>query len=83
MFADMYAEIDRIWEEQDAAFETVFCYLVEVPRIRRTAFYLHTFTHPNGRFYRSAFLSLKFIRILIWRCRMQRYRKLVTGILGI
>lgn len=82
MFADIYAEIDRIAEEDDAAFETVDCYLIEVPWIRRTAFYLHTFTHPNGSFYRSAFLSLKFVRYLVWRLRMQRYRELLIGLLG-
>lgn len=83
MFADIYAEIDRIVEEDDAAFEAVYCYLIEVPWIRRTAFYLHTFTHPDGRFYRSAFLPLKIMRYICWRLRLQRYRKLVSGLLGL
>jgi hypothetical protein len=83
MYADMYAEVDRICNEEDAAFETMGCYLIEVPWTRRTGFYLHTFTHPNGRFYRTAFLPLKFLRVLAWRCRMVRYRRLVSRILGI
>ena len=83
MFADIYAEIDRIAEEDDAAFGTFYFYMIEMPWIRRTAFYLHTFTHPSGRFYRGAFLPLKLVRYLCWRLRMQRYRKLVNGLLGL
>ena len=76
MYADIYRDLDQILSQDDTdAFWDALSFLLGVPRLRRTCFYFHTFTRKDGRDYRVAFLTLKFLRILFWRCRMARLRQ--------
>lgn len=76
MFAEMYDEIDRILTEDcEDVFMEMCCYFIPLPWPRRTAFWFHTFTRADGSHYRVAFLTTKFFRTLIWRCRILHYRK--------
>ena len=84
MFADIYAEIERIrTEDEQNAFWEVCNYFPAIPWIRRTGFYFHTFTRADGSYFREAFLTVKLLRTIIWRCRMLQFRNSVRRYLGI
>ncbi len=83
MYADIYRDLDHILSQDETdAFWDALAYLLEVPRFRRACFYFHTFTRTDGRSYRSAFLTLKFLRVLAWRCRLARYSRQARLLFG-
>jgi hypothetical protein len=80
MYADIYRDLDQILSQDDA---DAFSFLLELPRLRRTCFYFHTFTRKDGRDYRVAFLTLHYLRVLAWRCRMARLRQEVRWLFSL
>ena len=84
MYADIYRDLDQILSQDDTdAFWDALSFLLGVPRLRRTCFYFHTFTRKDGRDYRVAFLTLNYLRVLTWRCRMARLRQEVRWLFSL
>ncbi len=84
MYADIYRELYEILNDEESnVFGEALGYLLGLPRFRRTCFYFHTFTRKDGCDYRVAFLTLKFLRILFWRCRMARLRQEVRWLFSL